>query len=88
MLSNREWADAYKSALGCEMCGWNVHPSGLDFDHYLPKGKYRTRSGKLVHLADMIKGNRYSLATVQAEVKKCRVICANCHRVYTHTQQR
>lgn len=88
MSNARMVADAIKSASGCVLCGWNVHPSGLHFDHLDPATKYRTRKGRIVHLADMIKGNRYSLPTILAEIAKCRVLCANCHAVYTHTVQR
>jgi len=88
MSENKKVTDAIKITRGCEMCGYNAHPAALDFDHLDPATKYRTRKGALVHLADMIKGDRYSLATVLTEVAKCRVLCANCHRIYTHTVQR
>lgn len=84
----RRIVDTIKLESGCEACGYNAHPSALQFDHLDPATKYRTRSGKLVHLADMVKGGRYALATIMAEIAKCRVLCANCHAVYTHTVQR
>lgn len=84
----RTTVDAIKRANGCVICGWNVHPAGLEFDHMDPATKYRTRDGRLVHLADMVKGGRYSLDTILAEIAKCRVLCANCHAVHTHTVQR
>lgn len=77
-----------KVSRGCEMCGYNAHPVALEFDHIDPASKYRTRSGRLVHLADMVKGGRYGLETILAEISKCRVLCANCHAVHTHTVQR
>lgn len=80
--------DRIKMDRGCEECGYNFHPAALDFDHIDPATKYRTRKGKIVHLSDMIKGNRYALETVLAEIHKCRVLCANCHRVHTYTNQR
>lgn len=88
MATNREIADAIKVAAGCEMCGYNEHPAALQFDHIDPSTKYITKSGIKVHPADMIKGNRYGIKTVLAEIAKCRVLCANCHAVYTHTEQR
>jgi hypothetical protein len=85
---NRHVADMIKVSAGCAVCGMNEFPCALDFDHVNTITKYRNASGKIVHLADMIKGNRYSIATVLAEIAKCRVLCANCHRIYTHEIQR
>ena len=73
---------------GCEICGYNTHPAALTFDHLEPKKKYRTKTGKLVHLSDMIKGNRYSLNTVLKEIEKCRILCFNCHMESTYTELR
>jgi hypothetical protein len=36
----------------------------------------------------MIKGNRYALATILEEIKKCRVLCSNCHAEHTYSNQR
>jgi hypothetical protein len=36
----------------------------------------------------MVKGERYGLPTILEEISKCRVLCANCHRVHTHRVQR
>lgn len=88
MMSNRAVADRIKTERGCESCGWNLDPCALQFDHLDPSTKYRTRNGNIVHPADMIKNNRYSLKTVLAEIAKCRVLCANCHAIHTHRNQR
>jgi len=87
-MSTRQIVDTIKTTAGCQTCGYNTDPRALQFDHINPATKYRTRSGKLVHLADMVKGDRYSLRTILAEIAKCRVLCANCHAVYTHRVQR
>jgi len=87
-MNTRQVVDAIKLNAGCEMCGYNEYACALQFDHIDPSTKYRTRNGNLVHPADMIKGGRYALNTILAEIAKCRVLCANCHAVYTHTQQR
>lgn len=84
----RSIVDAIKVEQGCSYCGYNAHPAALQFDHIDPSTKYRTRTGKIVHPADMIKGGRYSLPTILAEIAKCRVLCANCHAVHTHSVQR
>lgn len=86
--TSRSITNRIKVSRGCEECGYNAHPSALQFDHLDPATKYRTKSGKVVHPSDMIKGGRYSLETILAEIHKCRVLCANCHAVHTHTVQR
>lgn len=86
--TSRAITNRIKSERGCEVCGFNAHPAALQFDHIDPATKYRTKAGKVVHPSDMIKGGRYSLETVLAEIAKCRVVCANCHAIHTHTVQR
>jgi hypothetical protein len=88
MMRHRVITDAIKLSTGCEICGYRKHPAALCFDHKIPAEKYRTKSGKKVHLADMIKGNRYSLPTILKEIAKCRILCHNCHMEYTHGEQR
>lgn len=73
---------------GCEICGYSKHPAALTFDHLDPAKKYRTKSGRLVHLSDMIKGNRYSLKTVLKEIEQCRILCFNCHMETTYNDLR
>lgn len=78
--------DTYKINKGCESCGFDAHAAALQFDHIDPETKYRTRTGKAVHPSDMV--GRYSVATIVAEIAKCRVVCANCHAIHTHSVQR
>jgi len=84
----RSVVDDIKTITGCASCGFDSDSVALDFDHIDPAIKYRTRDGKLVHLADMVKGGRYSARTVFAEIAKCRVLCRNCHAIHTHRVQR
>lgn len=84
----RAMLDTIKTQAGCTYCGFNAHPSALDFDHLDQATKYRTRNGRAVTVAEMAKGARYSLRTILAEIAKCRILCANCHRIHTHTVQR
>lgn len=97
-ISNRQVTDALKLHARCSIKGAgciDTHTDTLpdlaalyEFDHIDPSTKYRTKSGNTVNPSDLIKGNRYSLATVLAEVAKCRVVCVVCHRIYTHLEQR
>lgn len=66
--------DAYKVALGCVDCGYREHPRALDLDHTNPSNKVDDVS-RLIKFA--------SWDRVMAEVEKCVVRCANCHRVKT-----
>ena len=82
----RALSNKIKLENGCEMCGYNKNAAALSFDHLDPSIKYRTRSGNLVHIADMTKGARYGLDTVLAEISKCRIVCMNCHMEHTYPQ--
>jgi len=78
--------DKMKLARGCEKCGYNEHPAALEWDHTDPTNKYTTAGGKKEHVSDMV--GRYSLNTILEEIKKCRVLCANCHARVTHGDPR
>src|SRR4029077_932503 len=70
----RAWLDAYKVAAGCTDCGYDAHPRALDFDHI---GTDKTGNvGRLAH-------HRIAWDRLMAEIAKCEVVCANCHRVRT-----
>lgn len=84
-LANRALMNAIKVERGCEMCGYNANPVALQFDHIDPDTKYRNGKGKLVNPSDLV---LYSQSIILEEIKKCRVLCANCHAIYTHDEQR
>lgn len=70
----------YLADLGCEECG-ERDPRKLEYDHKKPNDKKR-------HIADLIAdGYSWTSPVLRAEVRKCRVVCANCHRVHTIKQQ-
>ena len=74
---NKAWLNPLKVNTGCKMCGYkHYNPRVFDFHHLSPQDKYKTKSGKIVHIADMM---HYSIKTVMKEVKKCIVICKCCH---------
>lgn len=66
--------NAIKLASGCVDCGYNTHPAALDFDHIDGTTKVDNVS-KLARLR--------SWAAIEAEIAKCEVVCANCHRIRT-----
>lgn len=61
----------------CFDCGISGPPYMFDFDHRNPEEKSFTISQSRVA----------NLALMLEEVKKCDLVCANCHRVRTHLQR-
>ena len=74
----RAFVRDYKVTRGCVDCG-ERNPLVLDLDH-------RDPAQKVLAVSDLV--NRgVGLETVAAELDKCDVRCANCHRIRTHTQR-
>lgn len=69
----RAWYKEYKSKLKCENCPENDSRC-LDFHHV------RGKKNKCVSI--MI-SEGYSIKRILKEIKKCQVLCANCHRKET-----
>lgn len=57
----------------CLDCGVKYHFSAMEFDH-LPEHPKRF---------ELSEGYRYSIRTLEAEIAKCELVCANCHRYRT-----
>lgn len=55
----------------CILCGYNKHPGVLDFHHVDPSAKSFGVSAK---------GLSRSWASIELELAKCVLVCANCHR--------
>ena len=66
------WKYNYLLNKSCEKCG-ESDMRKLQFDH---KKRYKKRS----NITDLLNG---SIKALDREVKKCRVLCANCHQVKT-----
>ena len=58
---------------GCSVCGYNAHPAALDFNHVQGIKEFNVSQDPKVALARLL-----------AEIDKCEVLCANCHRVHTY----
>jgi hypothetical protein len=83
----RNKIDKIKLKAGCAICGYNKNPAALSFDHIDPSNKYRNKSGKRVQVSDMIKSGRYAWTTIAEEIRKCRILCMNCHMEVTHPRE-
>jgi hypothetical protein len=73
----RHWLTLYKEAVGCSRCGYNENARALDFDHIDSTTKLFTI------------GNNYTrnLKILFTEIRKCVIVCANCHRIKSHEEQ-
>ena len=69
---NRKLRDKAKD-VPCADCGGRFPSVCMDFDH--------VRGEKLFQIGA---ANSRSTENVLAEIAKCDVICANCHRIRTH----
>jgi hypothetical protein len=62
----------------CADCGETYPPYVMDFDH---------RRDKLCNVAVLVHAN-VTLKRLKAEIAKCDIVCANCHRERTHGAKR
>lgn len=67
---NRLWLQEYRQTQVCLLCGEDDSVC-LDFHHKDP-------SEKEGDVSDLI--YTWSIASIQAEIAKCVVVCSNCHR--------
>jgi hypothetical protein len=67
----RAWLVELK-AVPCADCGGTFPPEAMDFDHL---GGKRGDISRMAHSVGM--------AALRAEVEKCEVVCAICHRIRT-----
>lgn len=74
----RRKVQALKLAAGCADCGYNAHPEALDFDH--------VTADKRIEVSELVNGSGWN--HILAEIAKCEVVCANCHRVRTAKRRR
>lgn len=70
-----EWFRDYKRGLKCSRCPEN-HWACIEFHHKDPK----TKEFSIVRAI----ARRLSIKRILAEIEKCEVLCANCHRKLHH----
>ena len=78
VMETRTWLTESLKTHPCVDCG-NSDIRVLEFDHC-------ERGTKVLAVAVLARGG-YSLNRVKAEIEKCVVRCANCHRIRTHQQR-
>ena len=69
--------DIWKLKKGCEICGYKEHAVALDFHH-------RDETEKYVAVSAIFNAK---IKRIFEEIRKCRLVCANCHRVL-HKEER
>ena len=67
----RKWLRQYKQKCTCTRCGEN-YPECLDFHHL---------KDKIAGIAKLAKQAGTTIFDLEEEIKKCIVLCVNCHRI-------
>jgi hypothetical protein len=70
--AKRAWLDDFKRG-PCLDCGKSYPPVVMDFDH--------VRGAKVAGVSSMLRRCAYD--AIVAEIAKCDLVCANCHRLRT-----
>lgn len=63
----------------CLDCGEAYPPFVMDFDH-------RIGVNKLFNISEIVTKRGCTVTMLKAEIAKCDVVCANCHRMRTHSR--
>ena len=69
----------YKLSKGCRECGYNKSPYALEFHH-------RDRNSKCNNVSNIRKSSWAQLDNIVKEVKKCDILCSNCHKILTKNE--
>jgi hypothetical protein len=68
----KEFLWRHRKLCGCKSCGVK-NPRVLQYDHLEPENKILEVSA-MAH-------NGFGLKTIKEEIKKCQILCANCHLI-------
>jgi len=67
----------YKLKKGCELCQYKDNVLALHWDHINPQDKTNNVTTFL----------NASLKNLFKELRKCRILCANCHAIHTYSNR-
>ncbi len=70
----KEWMDGLKNR-PCEDCDKSFPPYVMDWDHVRGEKKF---------VLSATLANNISRERILAEIAKCDLVCANCHRIRTN----
>jgi hypothetical protein len=69
---NKNFCHRVKKSFGCVRCSYDKCLTALEFHH-------KDASEKDIEISRLIRG-KWSIKTIKNEMRKCVVLCANCHR--------
>lgn len=75
-----DWVLSLKESGECKKCGFNTHLAALDFHHLEPSKKEFGVSSRAYSTKDR--------ESIKNEIKKCIILCANCHRIFHYREKR
>lgn len=82
--NNKKFVQRLKNLKGCANCGYNRVPEVLCFAHIDPSTKWSKglpwdsrRNGSAINLS-------WSRKRIKLEIRKCKILCANCHMEETY----
>jgi len=76
---NKEFIQRYKKQCKCTKCGLSNKPYLLEFHHIDPTTKYKS-------ITDL-QFNAYSIKLIKEEIRKCVIICRNCHMEFHYLER-
>lgn len=76
----RRFVNKVKMIYGCAECGYKKHPAALHFNHV----EIHNKSANVSTLV----GTGRPLDEVKKEMRKCNILCANCHAIHTSHQHK
>lgn len=71
-----KWIESEKNK-PCKDCGGTFPSCCMDFDHVRGKKKFNLSMASRTN----------SISAIKAELSKCEVVCANCHRIRTKNRR-
>ncbi len=73
----RDLIKRYKEFVGCQDCGKKFPYYTLEFDH--------VTGDKEFTIGTAVGSHNIGLERIKKEIRKCEIVCANCHRERTYS---
>jgi len=75
--NKEEFLSKFKLGKSCSVCGWNTHPEILQFHH----------KDRMIKSFTIGNQNKVYSEKIEQEIKKCILLCPNCHAII-HLKER
>lgn len=75
---NGAWVKEYKETTPCLDCGLIFEACCMDFDHV---------RGEKVYAVGTMVAHGHNRQSIEEEIAKCDLVCANCHRMRTRDRR-